>query len=63
MADPDDKPARAELVAARDDLRRQIALLATPSRSYDQILNEGMIDKLKNMVREIDEILAGSSHT
>ncbi|MGZ5923857.1 MAG: hypothetical protein ACXWK2_04715 [Rhizomicrobium sp.] len=63
MADPDDQPARAELVAARDDLRRQIALLATPSRSYDQILNEGMIDKLKNMVREIDEILAGSSHT
>jgi hypothetical protein len=54
MTDDSDVPeTREELLAAREQLVDQIALLEFPMRSH----NRPLIDQLKTMLAEINELL------
>jgi hypothetical protein len=52
----DDPPTREELIAAREDLERQLELICYPSRGMDR--NPPLEAKLQSMLEEIDECLA-----
>ncbi|HLY05431.1 MAG TPA: hypothetical protein VKR31_06760 [Rhizomicrobium sp.] len=57
MSTPDDEtpPAREELLRAREDLERQLAILRHPFRFGR---NRKLEEKLETMVKDIDECLA-----
>jgi hypothetical protein len=52
----DDQPTREELVAARDDIERQLGFLESPIRALD--LNPRLIAKLRALLAEYNDTLA-----
>jgi hypothetical protein len=51
----DRPPTREELIAARDDLRRQLEIIRNPIRGG--VRNPPLEAKLRSLIQEIDECL------
>ena len=55
MNQSDDRPSRAELIEARDNIRRQLEIVEYPARSIDR--SPQLIAKLQAMLDEINALL------
>jgi hypothetical protein len=61
MSENDERPLRAQLMAARDRIRRELELLITPSSIGGSAADPGVVAALREELSQIEDALANRS--